>query len=147
MSEFVEVKTADLVGKALDYATAKAAGIPMFEMGESWPGNAAVTEATKVNPAVICDLKRGLYLEASLRSVPWSPSTDWGQGGPLIEKHAVTLTPFAINFGGAPSYWLVQPWDQQGLAVDGPTALVAACRAIVASVLGETVSVPKELLS
>jgi hypothetical protein len=31
------------------------------------------------------------------------------------------------------------------MPVDGPTYLVAACRAIVASVLGETVPVPEEL--
>ncbi len=121
MSEFVEVKIQDLTGAALDWAVAKAEISPM-EM----PPKDRVW---------------------SKYCATYSPSTDWSQGGPLIEKYAVTLTPFAISFGGSPSYWLVQPWDQHCLPVDGPTPLIAACRAIAASVLGETVSVPRELLS
>ncbi|MEE5138691.1 phage protein NinX family protein [Pseudomonas alliivorans] len=124
MSEFVEVKTADLVGAALDWAVAKVAGVELALVG--------------AHPHIVVD---GRLLGN------YRPSTSWNQGGPLIETRAVTLTPFAINFGGAPSYWLAQPWDERCLPVDGPTPLVAACRAIVASVLGETVSVPKELLS
>jgi hypothetical protein len=137
MSEFTEVRTADLTGAALDYITAKAASIPMFEMGDNWPGNSAVTEATRVEPAVIRNLVGGLYFEASLRSVRWSPSTDWSQGGPLIEKYKVSVDVRPLS----------GRWDAycSGWINDCESPLIAACRAIVASVLGDTVSVPKEL--
>ncbi|WP_432755327.1 DUF2591 domain-containing protein [Pseudomonas sp. WMBT8] len=130
VSEFVEVKTKDLSGVALDWAVAKAEGVAVVTDPNSPSCRQMVEDAEAIN---------GWYC--------YSPSTDWSQGGPLIEKHAVTLTPFAISFGGSPSYWLVQPWDQNCFPVCGSTPLIAACRAIAASVLGDTVKVPKELLS
>lgn len=146
MSEFVEVKTQDLTGAALDWATfcAQYKGIqPTINVIES-------TTKTMFEGAKPITFPRAVSLSYSGAygvEIHWAPSADWSQGGPLIEKYAVTLTPFAISFGGSPSYWLVQPWDQHCLPVDGPTPLIAACRAIVASLLGDTVSVPKELLS
>jgi len=119
MSEFVEIKTADLIGAALDWAVGYSVRWHDVESRDAWARD---------------------WLRY------YSPSTDGAYGGPLIEKYAVTLTPFAISFDGDPSYWLAQPWDQRVMPVDGPTHLIAACRAIVASVLGETVSVPKELV-
>lgn len=150
MTVFVEVKTSELRDKALDYMTAKAAGIPMFEMWDNWPGNAAVTEATRVDPAVICDLKWGLHFEASLRSVLWSPSTDWSQGGPLIDKHQLDLTferkglmyAYQCQDDGLP---IIVTEDSFGSF--GSTHLIAACRPIVAAKLGDTVSIPAELVT
>lgn len=138
MSEFVEVNTADLSEKALDYMTAKAAEVQMFEMGDKWPGNAFVTEATRVNPAVIVDQLFNLYFEASMRSVRWSPSTDWSQCGPLMDCFKIEI----IRCRDAVHAKVAGKTNAAGY---GDTALIAACRAIVASVLGENVSVPKEL--
>ena len=67
-----------------------------------------------------------------------------GQGGPLIEKYKLDI--------GAPMENNNGPWNAatewgHPNGYKGETPLIAACRAIVSSVLGDTVSVPKELLS
>lgn len=145
MSQMIEVKTAELIGPALDWAVAKASEIPMFSMGVdgNWPGNNAVTVATSVNPAVIVDLMGRMFLEANLRSVPWSPSTDWAQGGPLIEKFDVDL--FSPLGTGGPWGAAIQMTAEDPM-YEGHSPLVAACRAIVAAKIGDVVSVPAELV-
>jgi len=134
MTDFIEVKTADLVGVALDWAVAQAEkveglvirrGKPAFEM--EFDPEASAHE--------FCLKEYKCWLN-------YSPSTDWSQGGPLIEKHQV-CTGWA---GDKPLAFTRNTKYSDGVTV-APTLLVAACRAIVASVLGETVSVPKELLS
>ena len=79
----------------------------------------------------------------------WYPSNDWEYGGPLLTRFNIDITverkdlyyASVCDDSGMP----VMPGDVNGAF--GPTHLIAACRAIIASVLGETVSVPKELLS
>lgn len=141
-----DVQVSSLVGSALNWAVAKASAIPMFEMGlhGNWPGNYEVTKATQVEPAVIRDLMGRLWFEASLRSVPWSPSTDWSQGGPLIEKHQIKLEWDGVD--GKAIWWKATHQDIAQFQM-GETPLIAACRAIVAAHLGEVVSVPAELIS
>lgn len=69
-------------------------------------------------------------------------STDWAQGGPLIEEYAVQLEPCA-------GYWVAKTDCRLGsnhyAKRDGESPLIAACRAIVAAKLGAVVSVPAEL--
>lgn len=145
MTDLIEVRVSNLIGAALDWAVAKAAGVRMFEMGPdgNWPGNFAVTQATQVETAVIRDLMGRLLFEASLRSVPWSPSTDWSQGGPLLDKyrggaqHNPALT-VDVSYSGGPAC--------AGIWCYGPTALIAFCRGLVNHKLGDTVQVPKELM-
>lgn len=70
----------------------------------------------------------------------YTPSTDWSQCGPLIEEYKIITDP---PDGMFPSWcaWL-------GIdAGDGPTALIAICRAIVSAKLGDTVDIPDELVS
>ncbi len=123
MSEFVEVKTADLVGAALDWAVAKTEGLPLCE--EACQGDYILIGTG------FGDLE------------PFKPSTDWIRVGRLIEKYKVMIT-----YHNAPDQTpLATTSDSHPAFQCGETILIAACRAIVASVLGETVSVPKELLS
>ena len=124
----VEVKTAELSGSALDWAVAKS--VPQ----KYWPV-----------------IVRGLvYLDNECEHIPYSPSNDWSQCGPLIEKHkafparyddecedATEATRFFCSYGSL---------LDMNTYCEGPTPLIAACRAIVAAKLGETVSVPVELL-
>ena len=67
----------------------------------------------------------------------WLPSIDWEQGGPIIERELLLLRPYGLSWecsmGGI--NWL-----------KGPTPLIAAMRCYVASRLGDTVDIPKELL-
>jgi hypothetical protein len=69
---------------------------------------------------------------------PFLPSTDWAHGGPLVERERGSLFPELIP--GAPIVWVARMGDgtrrSQGF---GPTPLVAAMRAFVASKLGDEV--------
>lgn len=116
----VEVKTADLIGKQLDYAVAVAEGHPLCE------------ECMYGADALIIGTGRG-DLE------PFSPSTDWNQGGPLLKKYAIGF------LGHDADNWLAfsSPCDQTHQGI-GLTHLIAACRMIVAANIGDTVSVPQE---
>jgi hypothetical protein len=73
-------------------------------------------------------------------------STDWAQGGPLIEREGIS-----IALMSDPTEWLATAgYIVNAIEVDtpmktGPTALIAACRMIVAAKLGEEVDVPEEL--
>lgn len=75
--------------------------------------------------------------------MPWHPSTNWAQGGPIIEREGV-----CVDIGSA-GVWLA--WSKQNYADEpthmksGPTALIAAMRCYVASKLGDEVDVPEEL--
>jgi Protein of unknown function (DUF2591) len=108
MSEFIEVKTQDLIGAALDWAVAEVTG--------DYEG-----------------------ISVRLIAQHYQPSTDWRMCGPLIAEHRVSL--IYSDETCDPCAWTdsTAPWH-------GGTPLIAACRAIVASAIGETVSVPKELL-
>lgn len=68
-------------------------------------------------------------------------STDWAQGGPIIENHI-----FLLEDGDGIEEW-TERWaaESGGYRMFGPTALIAAMRAYVASRLGDEVEVPKEL--
>ena len=146
MTEFIEVKTQDLSGAALNWATFCAVypGMqPTINVIEStsksiFPGGRPVTFPRAVSLS---------YSGAYGVEHHWYPSSDWEYGGPLFARFNIDFTVerndliFAsvCDDAGMP----VMPGDVNGAF--GPTHLIAACRAIVASVLGETVSVPKEL--
>lgn len=81
----------------------------------------------------------------------YRPSTDWSQGGPLRDKYRVAVYEVdggkvaATLRGESPTFWI----DEGSSDADatGPTALIAICRAIVASKLGDIVAVPVCLVS
>ena len=121
-------KTAELTGALLDAAVALAEGLPfkMIEDGKAW-----------------------LYLTclrtASVRECPQF-STQWGDGGPIIERGRISLLP--PGYGGA-EHWTAgvgvrnsyDGWEADHEA-EGPTPLIAAMRAFVASKLGFEVELP-----
>lgn len=125
MTEFIEMKTQDLSCEALNYSVAQIEGVEYirhyisvgaYHDGKTW------SQKTLSN---------------------YKPSTDWSHGGPLIEKYKLDI--------GAPMENQNGPWNAatewaHPHGYKGDTPLIAACRAIVASKLGDTVSVPKELL-
>lgn len=115
------IKTSELEGVGLDWAVEKALG--------------GVRKGHRV------DFPSGYWCVGLYR-----PSTGWDQGGPLISRRLVKLTPLQKDVGKL-AYWraaIMVPMDT--IIADGPTALIAAMRAIVAAELGETVDVPEELL-
>jgi len=66
-------------------------------------------------------------------------STDWAQGGPIIEREGIGFT----QFSDYPQWTAKHP---QAICFDGPTPLIAAMRCYVASKLGDDINIPEELL-
>ncbi|MBD8790924.1 DUF2591 domain-containing protein [Pseudomonas syringae] len=118
-----EVKTSELSGEALNWVVGMAEGLNMFVA----PTVYGVPARAFVNRL------RG----TTTYGQRYDPGNDWALGGPLIEKYVT-----ALNQSGTESWW---PHCEDRLG-QGEKPLIAACRAIVAAKLGETVSVPAELL-
>jgi hypothetical protein len=73
-------------------------------------------------------------------------STDWAQGGPIIERECIGLRGPSIR-GNAWAAFIDLSGISQGPQHrhTGPTPLIAAMRCYVASKLGDTVDIPDEL--
>ncbi len=119
------MKTADLIGPALDWAVAKCEKeAVVFARG-----------AVRYKPGQFSD-------EAA-----YTPSTDWTQGGLVIDREDIALG--HGNHGEAPEHRFsasklgTQPW---AVMAEGPSKLIAAMRCYVASKRGDEVDVPQELL-
>ena len=113
------IKTAELTGPALDWAVAKASGYYMPPMDE--------------------------HKDAWFASRRFS--TDWFQGGSIIEREEIGIRRNAPCSTG-------REWEASGSITAkgagyrwgyGPTPLIAAMRCFVASKLGDEVDVPEEL--
>jgi hypothetical protein len=74
----------------------------------------------------------------------YQPSTDWAQGGPIIERENIST----VREGDAGN-WIASVYDYAEsdwhLHTGGTTPLEAAMRCYVASKLGDEVEIPKEL--
>ena len=117
------MKTSELTGAALNWAVAKCEGIPLVFKGRKWSTDGA---GERCGPFV-----------ASLCWDSYSPSTNWSQGGPIIERKKITLE------------WTGENWMAYIRHDDeffGPTPLIAAMRCYVASKLGDTIDMPEHLL-
>jgi hypothetical protein len=66
-------------------------------------------------------------------------STDWAQGGPIIEREIDMLVKQDSGL------WLASVPDPKMPFVLGPAPLIAAMRCYVASRLGDKVDIPEEL--
>jgi hypothetical protein len=76
----------------------------------------------------------------------YAASTDWSQGGPIIEREGVTITMRYGEGTGGNGRWAASIGPYPTKQVTGPTPLIAAMRCFVASRLGDEVDVPEELL-
>ena len=65
-------------------------------------------------------------------------STDWAQGGPIIERQEIELIPKGMH-------WDAYADEDFHVPYSGPTPLIAAMRCYVASKLGDEVEIPEEL--
>jgi hypothetical protein len=118
-----KVKTSELVGAALDWAVA-----------------ICLNGSSEFFAAFGARMLGGLITE-EVTAGNIRPSTDWAQGGPLIDKHIHLIS--QDGKGGMYAQCVAEPTHEFG---EGPTILIAACRAIVAAKLGDTVEIPTELL-
>lgn len=133
MNNLIEVKNAELVGPALNWAVAKAEGLDFepcfYRHGKKW---------------LIHVVRDGYNPERKVYE--FSPSTDWSQGGPLVDKYSIELWP-TRHGGNRAELWIdkVDGGADRGVAV-GETCLIAICRAIIMAKLGPVVEVPAQLL-
>jgi hypothetical protein len=120
------MKTNELIKAALNWAVAKCKG---FIKNETWFDH-------RVGRHFIRVVKNHSFED----HVYWEPSTDWSQGGPIIEREGIALWPDDEEGG-----WFASANGGQGEDYKGPTPLIAAMRCYVASKLGDEVEIPKEL--
>ena len=120
----IKLKTSELTGAALDRAVAKAKRI---ELSHGCYNRLLVDGRMSAGQKMLA---------------PYNPSTDWEQGGPIVELEGINLRALS----GA--LWEAETWSAEGgqYLLDGPTPLVAAMRCYVASKLGDQVEVPNELV-
>lgn len=100
------IKTSELIGPALDWAVAKC---------EDYLNDYPSTKDWK-------------------NSSTFSPSTDWSQGGPIIDRMKI-----GVIYNGY--FWFIP-----NTTINGPTLLTAAMRYYVAIQMGDEVDIPKEIL-
>jgi hypothetical protein len=121
------MKTSELTGAQLDWAVAKCEGINLHHA---------------IQPHGYLEI---LFNEANGGDV-FTPSDDWSQGGPIIEREKIDLQ--CWDFHSRPWKALIDGGTDAGIALYqeyGPTPLIAAMRCYVASKLGDDVEIPKEL--
>ena len=120
------MKTDELTGAALDWAVAKCEGVLM-----RW--------------------ERSTHDEAPLE---YFPSTDWAQGGAIIDRESIAMSskPDGLWAAYAPKGTRLVQHGGQAVEVfnwtfkqEGYTPLIAAMRCYVASKLGDEVELPKEI--
>jgi hypothetical protein len=119
------MKTSELTGPALDWAVAQCESYTCKfddEVSGAW--------LVPAEPYLFDEMPLGKF----------KPSTNWAQGGPIIERERIAIdgdaedgTSWAASTRDAACYWV------------GPTPLIAAMRCYVASKLGDEVDVPPEL--
>ena len=122
------MKTSELTGPALDWAVAKCEGhvwrAPLLLEKEGY--------------------KRWQGYEAAWGNPTPPYSTDWAQGGPIIEREWLDITPWP-NESDEDLRWQCKQHDSIDCVAFGPTPLIAGMRCFVASRLGDEVDVPAEL--
>lgn len=139
------MKTSKLTGAALDWAVAKCEGIDVELISARM-----ITERRHVNltPEEVASLpapKPYLVVPGAGNA---AYSTDWAQGGPIIEREGISTSKLDETLPDAmvphPACW---SGHIDGVFVRyGPTPLIAAMRCYVASKLGDDVDVPEELI-
>lgn len=142
----MKVKTSELTGAALDWAAGICEGDRVFRLRlgrpTDWDGaafNAGDTSDERWVPrAQVANV--GWFVDYEYR-----PSTDWAQGGPIIDRmmeQGLTLS------RGGPGSGNTRCWaklEMHPRLFSGTTPLIAAMRCYVASKLGDEVEVPDGL--
>lgn len=134
----MKIKTSELTGVALDWAVATCEGAT-----DLWFDTVA-TYWVKLNG-------EDRALRYGWAGMSYLPSTDWAQGGPIIEREKIDLFTEKQTY---PESWCASIARYQNghrlvgwrLHQYGPTPLIAAMRCFVASKLGDEVEIPTDLL-
>jgi hypothetical protein len=116
------MKTSELTGAALDWAVAKCEGVNEEAFNLYY------------DPVESTDYDKHGFPE-------FHYSTNWAQGGPIIEREIAKIERFSYSLWEATAFTK----NAQDIVQSSPTPLLAAMRCYVASKLGDTVDIPKEL--
>lgn len=120
------MKTSELKGAALDWAVAKCEGVSFVWLETDFTPDGRT-------------FQRGTAQAAGPHY-----STDWAQGGPIIQQWAVSLCPHEYITGN--TRWCATCTNEGECYEEfGPTPLIAAMRCYVASKLGDEVEVPDDI--
>jgi hypothetical protein len=130
----MQIKTSELTGAAFNWAVAKCEGVPNIHIVKK--------------PGKVC-----IYGEIAGVDFPYQPSTDWSQGGPIIEREKFTVM-YDDDWKYDPTdpedngeRWMADNGDSYYNPTQyGATPLIAAMRCYVASKLGDDINIPEELL-
>jgi len=121
----MKIRTLDLTGPALDWAVAKCTGHQSrceWMVKEGWNAWQSY-EAAWGNP------------------IP-DYSTNWAQGGPIIERELLQVSPEIGKASAGNAWWAVAITPHEAY---GPTPLIAAMRCFVSSIMGDEIDIPNEL--
>ena len=116
----MKVKVSELQGAALDWAVALIEYPEWKEQGylEVFPHDLSFDDGTT-----------------------YTPSTDWSQGGPIIEREGISVAMDDVE----PWCGFIEDDEINTLFFSGPTPLIAAMRCYVASQMGDEIELPEEL--
>jgi hypothetical protein len=134
-------KVAELKGAELDYWVARAS--EAWKWAHKWFPTMTLDPTFK-SFEIRGEAEQFCYLVPNnpMRQDPqvFRPSTDWEQGGPLIEQFMISISwhgPCVPRSWGART---ANTGRTEIVHAEGPTALIAAMRALVVSKLGEGIS-------
>lgn len=116
------MRTSDLTGALLDYWTARAEGVPAADLELRAAGTLCVRNI-RGTPGKIAAVQVLDY------------STNWALCGPLLETYGMDL-----ENPVDPVRWRAEAWSgSHCFQADGPTAMIAICRAVVRAAFGDEV--------
>ena len=121
------MKTNERTGAALDWAVAKCEG----------PNSVAACYYDEDDLPMCRD--EAPHME-------WRPSTNWAQGGPIIEREGIVVdSRKEYGWIAAREFWYLEDKADHALCSKGETYLIAAMRCYVESILGDDINIPEEL--
>lgn len=153
------MKTSELTGAALDWAVAKCEGLPLRldPMGFKRDSPGSPQAGWWVWFGTPFSMIVGYAQKSNKDQRGYSPSTDWAQGGPIIEREGICVRPDLV-VGTSESRldvctqvgWIAASHYNAQICrhrheVKASTPLTAAMRCYVASKLGDEVEIPAEL--
>lgn len=122
----MKIKTNTLTGAALDWAVAKCEELRGVKFGEGFYGEKLLLDENEFGHRL-------------------SYSTNWAQGGPIIDREAHNL----FKHNGGTKWCCACNVSRDGytaiVTADGPTPLIAAMRCYCRTKLGDEVEMPREL--
>ena len=120
-----DVRVSEATGSVLDWMVARCEGWDSYDVHSN-----GQLELERISDGGHCWLRC------------FTPSTDWLQGGPIIEREGINLNFMQFD---SPQYWTahIRHSGKVRFGAVGPTLLVASMRCYAASNLGDIVEVPE----